>query len=429
MCSLSQISIIFESSRPSRQSLYFNRGYGMLPLTWPGKWKEQEGAPASLNVSFDICMASATYAPTLGLAESVRLTSGSKEPGLVAELRSLGCKSTTMPPAINWSQELANLRQEIADPLVPVHPDLPGLATRHTPPDDQDAHEDQHLIMRCWHANASGLRAKVEGQLARETLLQWVPVMQDCLSLLSLPLSLQAGEIRLTQGNFGNQIVDFADRAMRLRCCNQREAWHMLTMPAAAMAGALSQLCTPVLRLSEHQALDLSWYQLAKPQIWLWLLLDEIEALTPSIASVMNAAPKSVLVVSSWRRSWAKGMARPLAMPHFPTAHFYTLAPSSRSAARFWRSVRALAFQDPFPVQEAVGARLIQAFEQGRVMVHIPAFCPDQFTHPKAHTGCLRLFLPVATSALGLSFRMWLPFNFLACCPTPYDMLKSKLRP
>ena len=43
-------------------------------------------------------------------------------------------------------------------------------------------------------------------------------------------------------------------------------------------------------------------------------------------------------------------------------------------------------------VQEAVGARLIQAFEQSRVMVHIPAFCPDQFTHPKAYTGCLRLF-------------------------------------
>ena len=73
-----------------------------------------------------------------------------------------------MPPAINWSQELANLRQEIADPLVPVHPDLPGLATRHTPPDDQDAHEDQHRIMRCWHANASGLRAKVEGPLVYE---------------------------------------------------------------------------------------------------------------------------------------------------------------------------------------------------------------------------------------------------------------------
>ena len=59
--------------------------------------RQVEGAPASLNVSFDICMASATYAPTLGLAESVRLTSGSKEPGLVAELRSLGCKSTTIP--------------------------------------------------------------------------------------------------------------------------------------------------------------------------------------------------------------------------------------------------------------------------------------------------------------------------------------------
>ena len=93
--------------------------------------RQVEGAPASLNVSFDICMASATYAPTLGLAESVRLTSGSKEPGLVAELRSLGCKSTTMPPTINWSQELANLRQEIADPLVSRSPRFAG--TCHSP--------------------------------------------------------------------------------------------------------------------------------------------------------------------------------------------------------------------------------------------------------------------------------------------------------
>ena len=54
----------------------------------------------------------------------------------------------------------------------------------------------------------------------------------------------QAGEIRLTQGNFGNQIVDFADRAMCLRCCNQREAW-LLTMPAVAMAGALSPALCP----------------------------------------------------------------------------------------------------------------------------------------------------------------------------------------
>ena len=53
------------------------------------------------------------------------------------------------------------------------------------------------------------------------------------------------------------------------------------------------------------------------------------------------------------------------------------------------------------------------------VMVHIPAFCSDQFTHPEAHTGCLRLFLPVATSALGYPSRMRLPFNLLACCPSP----------
>ena len=60
------------------------------------------------------------------------------------------------------------------------------------------------------------------------------------------------------------------------------------------------------------------------------------------------------------------------------------------------------------PVQEAVGARLIQAFERGRVMVHIPAFCSDQFTHPKATraaSACSYQLLPVATSALGLSFQ------------------------
>ena len=69
------------------------------------------------------------------------------------------------------------------------------------------------------------------------------------LSFIALPAALsQAGEKHLTQGNFGNLIVDFADPAMRLRCCHQRKAWHMLTMPAVAMAGALFQLCT-VLRL------------------------------------------------------------------------------------------------------------------------------------------------------------------------------------
>ena len=79
-----------------------------------------------------------------------------------------------------------------ADPLVPVHPDLPGLATRHTPPDDQDAHEDQHRIMRCWHANASGLRAKVEGQLARETLLA-MGLRYAGLSFIALPATLSPG--------------------------------------------------------------------------------------------------------------------------------------------------------------------------------------------------------------------------------------------
>eukprot|EP00439_Symbiodinium_sp_Y106_P005374 s1929_g1.t1 len=374
MCSLSQVSIIFESSRPSRQSLYFNRGYGMLPLTC---------GPASGRST---CVPERQLRHLHGLrhlcpdAGAGRVGSAHVWPGLVAELRSLVCKSTTMPPAINWSQELANLRQEIADPLVPVHPDLPGLATRHTPPDDQDVHEDQHRIMRCWHANASGPRAKVEGQLAWETLLQWVPVMQDCLSLLSLPLSLQAGEIRLTQGNFGNQIVDFADRAMRLRCCNQREAWHMLTMPAVARAGTLSQLCTPVLRLSEHQALDLSWYQLAKPQIWLHGPPTRNATLPNSPLLHLGALLPVQLLFYLVRHL----LDEPGRFPNLSVVGVTMMEHGPVLEVRVSAS-----FPGSFlcPVQEAVGARLIQAFEQGRVMVHIPAFCPDQFTHPKAYTG------------------------------------------
>ena len=163
--------------------------------------RQVEGAPASLNVNFDICMASAM------------------------------CKSTTMPPAINWSQELADLRQEMADPLVPL-PRFAGTSTCHTPPDDQRRPAPHHALLAL---QTLPVRAKIEGQLARKTLLQWV-LRYAVMSFHCSPCrSLQAGEICLTQGNFGNQIVDFADRAMRLRCCNQHEAWHMLTMPAVAM--------------------------------------------------------------------------------------------------------------------------------------------------------------------------------------------------
>ena len=262
--------------------------------------RQVEGAPASLNVSFDICMASATYAPTLGLAESVRLTSGSKEP----------------------------------------------------------------------------------------------------------------------------------------------------------------QLCTPVLRLSEHQALDLSWYQLAKPQIWLWLLLDEIEALTPSIASVMNGGRSEVrdgsFIMASLMGKRHGPPTRNATLPNSPLLHlgallpvqllFYLVRHLLDEPERFPNlsvvgvtplamehgpvlEVRVSAsFPGSFlcPVQEAVGARLIQAFEQGRVMVHIPAFCPDQFTHPKAYTGCLRLFLPVATSALGLSFQDAVAIQPSGLLPNALERLQAR---
>ena len=242
--------------------------------------RQVEGAPASLNVNFDICMASAM------------------------------CKSTTMPPAINWSQELADLRQEMADPLVPL-PRFAGTSTCHTPPDDQRRPAPHHALLAL---QTLPVRAKIEGQLARKTLLQWV-LRYAVMSFIALPAALSR-QVRYASHK--------ATLAIRL--------WTLLTVLCASVAATSMRrgTCSPcplwpwsgaLSQLSEHQALDLSWHQLAKPQIWLWLLLDQIEA---------GAAPKSVMVVSSWRRFLR--MARPLAMPHFPPAHFYTLAPSSRSS-------------------------------------------------------------------------------------------------
>ena len=59
-------------------------------------------------------------------------------------------------------------------------------------------------------------------------------------------------------------------------------------------------------------------------------------------------------------------------------------------------------------------------------MVHIPAFCPDQFTHPKAYTGCLRLFLPVATSALGLSFQDAVAIQPSGLLPNALERLQAR---
>ena len=78
---------------------------------------------------------------------------------------------------------------------------------------------------------------------------------------------------------------------------------------------------------SEHQALDLSWYQLANRRFD----LDEIETLTPRIVSTMNGSRSEVRDGSFVMASlMGKRHARPLAMPRFPTAHFNTLAPVRR---------------------------------------------------------------------------------------------------
>ena len=220
------------------------------------------------------------------------------------------------------------------------------------------------------------------------------------------------------------------------------------------------ELCFTFILTDFFQALDLSWYQLAKLQIWLWLLLDEIEALTPSIASVMNGGRSEVrdgsFIMASLMGKRHGPPTRNATLPNSPLLHlgallrvqllFYLVRHLLDEPERFPNlsvvgvtplamehgpvlEVRVSAsFPGSFlcPVQEAVGARLIQAFEQGRVMVHIPAFCPDQFTHPKAYTGCLRLFLPVATSALGLSFQDAVAIQPSGLLPNALERLQAR---
>ena len=182
----------------------------------------------------------------------------------------------------------------------------------------------------------------------------------------------------MRQGNFGSQIADFADRAIPA-CCNQREAWQMLTaVPRRTLCPSFVR--RRVLRLSEHQALDLSWCQSRQTDLGV-AAFDEIEALTPSIAPVMNGSLSEVRDgVSSWHRM------------HFPTAHFYfgETSPMNRNGFRTYRLSLLLLWPWSTPLS---------------IQVHIPAFCPDQFTHPEAHTGCFRLFFSVATSTQRYSSR------------------------
>ena len=80
---------------------------------------------------------------------------------------------------------------------------------------------------------------------------------------LLLFMSLRTGSLRINVDQFGCEIMDFADRAMRLRCCSENEAWRLSINPLLAVAAALAELFEPPQHLHESVAYDLSWPELA----------------------------------------------------------------------------------------------------------------------------------------------------------------------
>ncbi|CAE7326832.1 unnamed protein product, partial [Symbiodinium sp. CCMP2456] len=80
-----------------------------------------------------------------------------------------------------------------------------------------------------------------------------LPSTSDCVTLLSLPMSLKTGSLRVNVDQLGPDIGDFADRAMRLRCCTEKEAWRLSISPLYCGALLRMQVVIYVLRhLADH---------------------------------------------------------------------------------------------------------------------------------------------------------------------------------
>ncbi|CAE7748069.1 unnamed protein product [Symbiodinium sp. CCMP2592] len=357
---------------------------------------------------------SATYDPKLGRAIPHRLHAP-REPDLVAEIRTIGCTTDTAPPQVNWEEEITTLLNELRHPLAPIYPSLPGLAARQAPPDNVDEYAEQRMLLQNWLESSSRCQSEITAPAASAALDEFLPSERDCITLLSLPQYLQSGEVRLNKSNFGAQIIDFADRALRIRACTQEEAWRLTIMPVVAMACALAQFCSPVQSLSERQAVDLSWYALANPRIWLWLLLDEFAALEPTAATLNTATRSEVrdgsLIVTALSGTQAATQSRlRLQFPNISVASINRV----ELPQGFFLEVRldtSFLSSQLCPLQSEVGRRIVEAFEQGRVLMQSPPFNPSIFTHPANYSGRLRVFLPVEPRALGLEPTSLVPIQ------------------
>ena len=303
-------------------------------------------------------------------------------------------------------------------------------------------------ILREWRVRANRL-AKMTDH-ATEALRSALPTSSECKAVLSLPMSLQTGFLKVNIDQFNIEIADFADRAMRIRCCSEKAAWRICQTPLLTLAASLAELFEPLQHLSEEEAFDLHWYEHARPRVWYWLFLEEAHRQLLQAASATMEAPAArdgSFLLMALKGSNTKTRTSPI---HYCSALlpiqvlFYAVRqlverpddfPHLHVTEIFWEKVENNIMEGPgyalgvriasefdtedmCPLQWEVAKRVRRSFEDGIVAIHHPSVMPVLFTHPSSYKGRFRVFLPVSQEALGLcpSKPALQPANLLAKC-------------
>ena len=370
---------------------------------------------------------------------------GAKEdPTFDNELFGAGCEQERR--TIPWAEDMRTLLASVDECPTMHKPSLTGLASNSAPSDDPDTMAIQQSILWDWVGRAGTLVSSTDQ--ATELLRAALPTHSECTALLTLPMSLQTGFLKVNIGQFNIEIADFADRAMRLRCCSEKEAWRICQTPLLTAAASLGELFEPLQHLPEAAAFDLHWYELARPSVWFWLLLEETSRQlqrTVSDSTELPAARDGSFLLMALKGSTAKTRTPPI---HYCSALlpmqvlFYAVRqlldrpndfPHLKITEVFWEHVEnnvmegpgyalgvriAASFEtaDICPLQWEVAKRIRRSFEQGVVALHHPSVMPSIFSHPATYKGRFRIFLPISQEALGLrpSKPALQPANLLA---------------
>ena len=234
-----------------------------------------------------------------------------EDPTFDNKLFGAGCEQERR--TIPWAENMRTLLASVDECPTMHKPSLTELASNSAPSDDPDTMAIQQSILWNWVGQAGTLVSSTDQ--ATELLRAALPTHSECTALLTLPRSLQTGFLKVNINQFNIEIADFADRAMRLRCCSEKEAWRICQAPLLTAAASLGELFEPLQHLPEAAAFDLHWYELARPSVSFWLLLEETSRQlqrTVSDSTELPAAQDGSFLLMALKGSTAKTRTPPI---------------------------------------------------------------------------------------------------------------------